>query len=613
MLLMWVLMATVDAPSPSGATVPGPYRQPLETSRGHGTTRLRALVLASAVVLTLLDWLYPVRGAVSYVLTALLTLLVVPWTIALFRSGDPGARRSSQRWLLRAAVFVLLLSFLFGKWQLLLRSGGVAPHLVDSLRSHTVALFGVFALGMLLRSLRLARFLEAAAAHPARLMALSFGGAGLAGTFLLSLPFSVEAVEHVSLIDNLFMAFSAVCVTGMSVNNLSQTYSLAGQIVLCALVQVGGLGIMVLSAAIAMLSGSRLRVKSSAVLAEMIDARSLASVRRTIFVIVLFTLLIEGAGALMLHAHFSRHPEIWQRFGHDLAGAGSPGWAAVFHAVSGFCNAGFSNFSAGLVPFVGSPTVVFTMSALIVLGGIGFPVLSELTRSLFDRLRRRRAQALSLHSRISLRVSGVLALGMALAYFALEWSASMQDLAFGERLLASVFHSVSARTAGFHMVDIGTMTSATLVLTCAAMFVGACPGGTGGGIKTTTLAVLFAGLRSELLARPPRLLDRTVPQTVIRRAIGVAFLSMLLVFVIFFLLLVIEAHPPISLALEVVSAFSTAGLSTGITPELSTTGKLVVIFTMFVGRIGPLTLALALARAAQARAVELPEERVLIG
>jgi trk system potassium uptake protein TrkH len=427
------------------------------------------------------------------------------------------------------------------------------------------------------------------------------------------LPFSVHAVHKVSLVDNLFMAFSAVCVTGLSVNNVAETYSIPGQVVLCALIQVGGLGIMVLSAAIVILSGSKLRVKSSAVLAEMVDASSLASVRRTILLIVLFTLAIEGAGALLLYAEFRRHPDIALRFGSELAGAGDARWAAVFHAVSAFCNAGFSNLSAGLVPFVGAPLVALTVAGLIVLGGIGFPVLSELAGALFTRLRGRRVPAFSLHTRIALRTTALLGGGMMLAYFVLEWRASMSELPLPERVLASLFQSASARTAGFNVVDIGRMTSATLVLTCAAMFVGACPGSTGGGIKTTTLAVLFAGLRSELLARPARLLDRAVPETVIRRAIGVAFMSMILVFVIFFLLLLVEPHAPLALAFETVSAFSTTGLSTGITPELSPAGKLLITFTMFVGRIGPLTLALALARAAQARALELPEERVMIG
>jgi trk system potassium uptake protein TrkH len=399
----------------------------------------------------------------------------------------------------------------------------------------------------------------------------------------------------------------------LTVNNVAETYSLAGQAVLCALIQVGGLGIMVFAAAIAVLSGRKLRAKSSTALAEMVDVASLHNLRRTIVMIVLYTLLIEGAGALLLYSHFTAHPDISLRHGSDLAGPGDPRWAAIFHAVSAFCNAGFSNVTAGLMPFVGSPVVTLTVSALVIAGGIGFPVLDELARRAFTRLRGQRVPALSLHARISLHTTALLLGLMTFALFVLEWRGSMKDLSLPERLLASVFQSASTRTAGFNVVDIGSMSAAVLVLTCAAMFIGACPGSTGGGIKTTTLAVLYAGLRSELMARPARLLDRTVPQPVIRRAIGVAFMSMVLVFVVFFLLLLIEPHAPLALVFETVSAFSTTGLSTGITPQLSTPGKLLVTFTMFIGRIGPLTLALALARAAQSRAVELPEERVMIG
>jgi trk system potassium uptake protein TrkH len=370
---------------------------------------------------------------------------------------------------------------------------------------------------------------------------------------------------------------------------------------------------MVLSAAVVFLSGRKLKVKSSAVLAEMVDVSSLYHLRRTIVMIIVFTLFIEGTGALLLYSHFVQHPDISLRAGSDLAGPGDPRWAAVFHAVSAFCNAGFSNVSAGLVPFAGSPVVTMTVAALIVLGGIGFPVLDELTRALFTRLRGRRVPALSLHSRIALRTTALLLGGMTLAYLVFEWRSSMKDLPIHERLLASLFQSASARTAGFNIVNIGAMSSAVLVLTCAAMFVGACPGSCGGGIKTTTFAALYAGLRSELLARPARLLNRTVPEGVIRRAIGVAFLSMILVFVITFVLLLLEKHTPLAVVFEVVSAFSTTGLSTGITPELSTPGKLIITFTMFIGRIGPLTLALALARKVQERALELPEERVMIG
>jgi trk system potassium uptake protein TrkH len=269
--------------------------------------------------------------------------------------------------------------------------------------------------------------------------------------------------------------------------------------------------------------------------------------------------------------------------------------------------------TAGLVPFVGSPIVMLTITLLMVLGGIGFPVLDELAKALVDRLRGRRVPKPSLHLRVAVRTSALLLVGLALANLLLEWRDSMKSLSFGERLLGSIFQSASARTCGFNVVDVGAMGSAVLVLTCAAMFVGASPGSTGGGIKTTTLAVLYSALRGELFARPARLFDRALPEPVIRRAIGVAFLSMVLVFVVFVALLLLERHPPLELAFETVSAFSTTGLSTGVTPNLSTAGKVLITLTMFIGRIGPLTLALALARAAQDRAVAFPQERVLIG
>jgi trk system potassium uptake protein len=379
------------------------------------------------------------------------------------------------------------------------------------------------------------------------------------------------------------------------------------------LIQVGGLGIMVLSAAIAVLAGQRLRVQSSAVLAEMVDADSLASLRRTVVMIFLYTLFIEGIGAALLYREFEAYPELGRFGGSELAGPGNRWWAAIFHAVSAFCNAGFSNIKGGLVPLVGDFGVLLTLISLIVLGGLGFPVLDELLRAAVMKLRRKRGSVLTLHTRVVLRTTAILLGLMTVAYWVLEWSESLGPLSYAERVVAAAFQSASCRTAGFNVVDMGAMRPATWVLTCAAMFIGASPGSTGGGVKTTTVAALFAGLRAELGRRAPHLLDRTLPQSMIRKAIGVAFLSMTIVFVAFFLLLLLEPLPPIELAFEVVSAFSTTGLTTGITPKLSVPGKLLITVMMFIGRIGPLTLALAVAAKNPKTLVQLPEERLVIG
>lgn len=581
---------------------------------------LRLFLLETA--LCALDFWLPLWGILSYVIAGALSLLAVPWALELFRKDhdrspepapSPGKGAKAGGRALHLGTLLLMLAFVSAKWMVLLKAGETPADFVGSSRSYALAIWAVFSFGLVARGLRFGRLVGLAAEHPARMMALSFGITGVLGALVLSLPFSLETVRGVSLIDNLFTAFSAVCVTGLTVNNVAETYSLAGQGVLCALIQVGGLGIMVFSAAISLLSGRRMRVKSSAILAQMVDAASIASLRRTVVMILVYTVLIEGAGAAVLYADFVARPEVALRFGSELAGAGDPRWAAVFHAVSAFCNAGFSNLSSGLSALSGSPLVTLTVTALVVLGGIGFPVLDELFRALFTRLRGRRVPVHSLNARVSLRTAALLLGGMTLAYLVLEWGSSMAELSFGDRLTAALFQSASCRTAGFNVVDIGRMTPAVLLLTCAAMFVGAGPGSTGGGIKTTTLAVLLAGVRSELTGRPARLLNRVLPQAVIRRAISVAFLSMTLVALVFFLLLVLESQGPLDLAFEVVSAFSTTGLSTGVTPQLTGAGKVLITLTMFIGRIGPLTLALALARSAAARAVALPEEKVMIG
>jgi trk system potassium uptake protein len=592
------------------AIEPGADRSPSGTAR-----KADGLVLGALLLVLFADFALPMRRGLSPVLLALASVLVLPWARGVLRGGSAGLAmsRSLEAWSFRLAVLALAAIVLVAKWWLLGASAGASPeHFVGSSRSYAVALGVVVGLGTLGSGLRLARFLALVSDHPARLIVLSFGAVGVLGGLVLSLPVSMQRVHELSLIDNLFMAFSAVCVTGLSVNNLPATYTWFGQAVLCLLIQVGGLGIMVLSAAIAFLTGQRLRVKSHAVFAELVDAESLAKLRRVILGIVLSTLLIEGVFGLVLYQRFSSveaplNPAIPANPEANVA------WAAVFHAVSGFCNAGFSSFEPGLVPFVGDPVVMLSMTSLIVLGGIGFPVLHELAGQLWRGARRRRRERLSLHARIALGSTGLLLGGITAAYLVLEWSASLEGLGWHERALAALFQSASCRTAGFNVIDVGAMRPASLMLTCVAMFIGACPGSCAGGIKTTTVAVLFAGLRSELQGRPAFLLNRSLSLATTRKAVGVAFSSFCLVSLLLFLLLLVEAHPPLEVAFEVFSAFSTTGLSTGITPELSVAGKVLVLLTMYIGRIGPLTLALALASRTEASRLQLPSERVLIG
>jgi trk/ktr system potassium uptake protein len=607
-------------PSPKAPTLAAPPRTVAPPPGVLARARLLAAtewsLLLALILVLVLDFVWPLAPAVSLVLLGLLTALVLPWGWIVLHGGRraKAAPSSLKVWLFRALLLALVATFVGAKWWLRFGHGDVEPStLSGTWRSYSVALLMLLPLGLLGKELRFSKVATAVADHPARLMALSFGAAGLTGGLLLSLPPSMQRVHELSIVDNLFMSFSAVCVTGLSVNTLSQTYTLFGQVVLCLLIQIGGLGIMVLSAAVGLLTGQRMRIKSSAVLAEIVDSESLASLRRVVLAIVTSTFAIEAAGALFLYARFKEHPDLLEKSSWLVGDAAHPGWLAVFHAVSGFCNAGFSNLHPGLVPFVGDPVVMVVMVVLIVLGGIGFPVIHELWRRLGLAARRRRLERLSLHTRISLRATVILLAGVTLIYLVLEWNRSFAALSWGESLLAALFQSASCRTAGFNVIDVGAMQPASLMLTCVAMFIGACSGSCAGGIKTTTLAALFAGLRAELQGRPPYLLDRSLPTATIRKAIGVAFMSIALVSTMLFMLLLVESHPPLALAFEAFSAFSTTGLSTGITPQLSAPGKLLVLLTMYMGRIGPLTLALALSRRLKAVPVQVPEERVLIG
>ncbi|MGK3959449.1 TrkH family potassium uptake protein [Sorangium sp. So ce118] len=586
-------------------------------------TRSAPLLAGSAVLLGL-DLALAITPRASAALTAVETLLVPAWLAAVVslerrRTTLDGARVEARRprLALLLLAFTLLLACIGEKWLLLLGQPAEDPGQrgVVLYRSYTVLAF-FLALGGLLGRRPLERLLATAAEHPARLMALSFGIATLLGSFLLTLPQSLRSIADASFIDGLFMSASAVCVTGLAVHNVAETYTPFGQAVLLLLVQVGGLGIMVLSTFFAIVAGRKLRLRDAAVMAEMIDAESFARLRRNVAAIVLFTLGIEAIGALALLFSFLPYHPIASGpvAGEPLSGAGDHLWAAVFHAVSAFCNAGFSLFQGGLVPLVGSPAVSAVVAALVILGGLGFPVHDELLSRARQRLRGERPPRLSLHSRVVLITTAVLLMVGTAGFLLLEWRRSMGGLSWPVKVLASFFQSAMTRTAGFNTVDYGLMGPATWMLTCMLMFIGAAPGSTAGGVKVTTVAALFAALRAELRGdEAPHLLGRTIPAATVRRALGLAFLMVVLVSGFLLVMLALEPHDPMGLALETVSAFATVGLSASITPSLSAPGKLVITLAMFIGRIGPLTLAMALANQARARCYRLPEERVGIG
>jgi trk system potassium uptake protein TrkH len=438
--------------------------------------------------------------------------------------------------------------------------------------------------------------------HPSRLIVASFAGAVAAGTVLLTFPAASAGSAPVDPIDAFFTATSATCVTGLIVLDTPHDFSTFGQVVILLLIQVGGLGTMVVSTFATLLLGGRLGLRGEQALFEVLDLEAGAAAYRLTRFIVLSTLAIEAVGAAGLAWCFGAA-------GHE---AGAAAWHGLFHAVSAFCNAGFALHGDSAVLFRESPPALVLLIGLITAGGLGFVVLAGIAGRLAGGRRRDR---LPVQTRVVLAASALLVTA-GTALFALgEWRRSLAGLGPVDKLLNALFQSVTLRTAGFNTVDLAAIAPATVFFMILFMFVGASPGSTGGGIKTTTAAVLVAAIRSASRGGSPVLLyGREVPRDVVLRSLAITAVSAAVVALGLFLLLLFETLPFEQLFFEAVSAFATVGLSLGATAHLGPAGKLVIVAMMFVGRIGPLTLALLLgARHHGEPACRHPETRLMVG
>ncbi len=449
-------------------------------------------------------------------------------------------------------------------------------------------------------------WLRALQTTPERLLLLSFGFLILIGTYLLSLPAAAAGDTPAAWHEALFTAASAACVTGLVVVDTGTYFSLFGQWVILALIQAGGLGIMTLSTAAALLLGRRLGFGQRRALQSLLEQDSAQLLRRTIRFIVIMTFSIEAAGFLFL----------WIYWWIESGGMASSAYLAIFHAVSAFCNAGFTLFTDSLIGFRDSLWVHLCIGALIIAGGLGFMVISDLgRREVWHSLRAGRWPALSLHTRLVLMSSAGLLLVGTLVIFFVEFDNTLAGLPLREKALASAFQSVTLRTAGFNTIDIAAVKPATLLVMILWMWVGASPGSTGGGVKISTVVVLILLFRSLLRGRPQvEVFGRTIGGETVNKAIAVALVSGIVVAVFFSLFLSLEPDLGFDrLLFESVSAFGTVGLSTGVTPQLGLTARVLMVFLMLAGRIGPLTLALAVGRSRAVIPVHYPEGKIIVG
>lgn len=422
------------------------------------------------------------------------------------------------------------------------------------------------------------------------------------GTLLLTIPVTTVDGQGLSLIDALFTATSAVCVTGLVVVDTGTTFTPLGQMIILTLIELGGLGFMTFATWFALLRGRKIFLSERLLLQESLNQTSVQGMVRLARHILLLTLGFQLTGAMVF---------AWQWAG--TLGGPKALYYGLFHSVSAFNNAGF-DLMGDFRSFTGMTTdwtISLTLAALFILGGLGFSVLLELGR-------RRPWRAVTLHTKIVVLTTGFLLAVGTLAVLVLEGGnhQTLGTLPWQDRLLAAFFQSATARTAGFNTLDTGALFEATQFVVILLMFVGASPGSTGGGIKTSTFSTLIIAVWSLLRGHPqPVALGRQIGWPNVQRALAVTTIALFWVVGASILLAALERSPFIPTLFETTSAFATVGLSTGMTPDLTTPGKLLIALTMFFGRLGPLTLAFALGRGrGDARPnINYPEERIMIG
>lgn len=441
--------------------------------------------------------------------------------------------------------------------------------------------------------------------HPTRIVPLAFLAAIALGTLVLMLPFATTDGRGADLMTALFTATSAICVTGLIVVDTPSYWTGTGQAAILLMIKLGGLGIMTAATLLGLVAGRRLSLSSRAVaLTEHghLNRAEAASLLKLIFVV---SIAIEAVIALVL----------WLRWciGHGMP-PGEAAWHAVFHAISAFNNAGFSTFSDSLIGWQGDGAILLPIMTAIIIGGIGFPVLHEVwTR----RDPARRLRPWSLHSRLTISTTLILLAGGTVLMLAAEWSnpATFGGMTPGERLLGAAFHSVSMRTAGFNAIDIGAISNPSYLTNYLFMMIGGGSAGTAGGLKVTTFALLGYVVWSEIRGHADtNLFGRRAGSAVVRQALSVVLLAIALIGLAGFALTWLEpAIAPHKLLFEAISAFATVGLSANITALLSTPSQLILVLLMFVGRVGTITFATALALAARSNHFRYPEEQPIVG
>lgn len=444
---------------------------------------------------------------------------------------------------------------------------------------------------------------------PALILGSSFIMVILSGTVLLMTPRATTT--GISPINALFTSTSATCVTGLIVIDTGTDFTFTGQLIILLMIQVGGLGLMTFAAFFAMSFGQQMGLAGAANLSRLMDSEFTNDLKHILISILVWTLTIETVGALLLYNTWTGIEGLDWSTGHTV-------WQSIFHSISAFCNAGFSLNTSNLEMFVDSPSTSLIIGSMIVLGGLGFMLLTTLGRHWLMRMKSGRKRILPVQTRFVLMITAILVVLGSGLFLALEWNNTLAGMSIWQKLANSYLQGVTPRTAGFNTVPTSSLVSPVKWFFMILMFIGASPGGTGGGVKTTTIGLLVLSLRSLIHRRKsPEIWKRQIPNFDLQRAGAILLVGMVTFGISSFLLLITETgsgsiYSAMDYVFESMSAFGTVGLSTGVTSSLTTAGKWIIIVTMFIGRTAPATLAAATSRI-RSSLYSYPEARITIG
>ncbi len=504
-------------------------------------------------------------------------------------------RRTSTKGVVDLAIGIIFLAlYFFTEYVLSLKTSESLTYLIESFSVVLKAV--IYLLYLFINKEKILTYLKTIKLNPAQSFSLGFILVIFIGTWLLSLPFATNS--PVAFIDRLFTATSAVCVTGLVTIDITTSFTLFGKIIILILIQVGALGIMGLMTFLIIFSGKKLDFYERNATLAIFNQDSFVTLKRLIILMIIFTLSVEIIGAVLIFFSSPPGPFLEKAF------------FSIFHSVSAFCNAGFSTLPDSLMSYYSSFNINMTISMLIIIGGLGFPVILNLKEHFIQ------GKKITLHTKIVLLTSIFLIIAGTLMFLGQEYHHTLANYSAPEKALTSFFQSVSTRTAGFNTIPMNELQPTTIMWMVVFMFIGASPGSTGGGLKTTTFFILiYAVIVFLKKSKTATVFKRKIRLTIFHKAGLILIVRGFIVILATILLMYYETRVKfLDLLFEVVSAFSTVGLTTGITSLLSNSGKIIIILLMFIGRLGPLNILASMAsKKPKGKAMEYSDGYIIVG